>query len=101
HRAGQIPARPFMEKIDGLTGLTNKIAARLATKPEISSFIRRNSGFCDQCPIRIFVRSRRRMAGAWSAVSAGGRLRSITTLGRARACSAAELIVRLAVAMAL
>src|SRR2546428_3682569 len=24
-----------MEKIDGLTGLTNKIAARLATKPEI------------------------------------------------------------------
>src|SRR5207244_10882348 len=35
HRAGQIPARPFMEKIDGLTGLTDKIAARLATKPEI------------------------------------------------------------------
>ena len=24
-----------MEKIDGLTGLTNKIAARLVTKPEI------------------------------------------------------------------
>src|SRR5258708_26249611 len=24
-----------MEKIDGLTGLTNKIAARLATKPQI------------------------------------------------------------------
>ena len=35
HRGALVPARPFMEKIDGLTGLTNKIAARLATKPEI------------------------------------------------------------------
>jgi hypothetical protein len=35
HRGAQTPALPFMEKIDGLTGLTNKIAARLATKPEI------------------------------------------------------------------
>jgi len=34
-RGALVPARPFMEKIDGLTGLTNKIAARLATKPEI------------------------------------------------------------------
>jgi hypothetical protein len=34
-RATWAPAGPFMEKIDGLAGLTNKIAARLATKPEI------------------------------------------------------------------
>src|SRR5207237_5561465 len=36
HRAARIPAALFMEKIDGLAGLTSKIAARLATKPEIS-----------------------------------------------------------------
>lgn len=34
-RGALVPARPFMEKIDGLAGLTSKIAARLAIKPEI------------------------------------------------------------------
>jgi hypothetical protein len=32
---GKVSADPFMGKIDGLAGLTTKIAARLATKPEI------------------------------------------------------------------
>jgi hypothetical protein len=32
---GKVSADPFMRKIDGLAGLTTKIAARLATKPEI------------------------------------------------------------------
>jgi len=35
HCSARIPAGLFMEKIDGLAGLTNKITARLATKPEI------------------------------------------------------------------
>ncbi len=35
HRGALVPARPFMAKIDGLAGLTDKIATRLATKPEI------------------------------------------------------------------
>jgi len=72
HRGCISPRTSFMAKIDGSRRVgPTKGAARPPTKPRFSSFIRAELRICDQCPIRIFVRSRGAMAGAWSVASGG------------------------------
>jgi len=76
-------ADPFMGKIDGLAGLTTKIAARLATKPEIFIIHPAELRILRSISGQDLARLPRRTVGVWSAGSAGGRLNSTTTQVRA------------------